>query len=127
MSEIRIDPTKYAGLTQEEKVRKIAEDERRAISDHPGLQVRLREMENSKAMEEAEELISLEHQQVERDRRFAADLENHRRDREAFYRRKGVPDDVFEAELWPEIRRKFVAGEKDSVERERQERASSPY
>lgn len=48
-------------------------------------------------------------------------------DRRRFHALRGVPEAIFEADLRPEIERKFVAGEKDAVELERERRSSSTY
>jgi len=65
---------------------------------------------------------------VEHERAFDAALEQHYRERRDFYSlAKGVPEAIFRAELWPEIRRAFVADEPDAVDFERLAGSTDPY
>jgi len=59
----------------------------------------------------------------DREARFADELERHVEDRRRFH----VPKAVFETELLPEIERKFLTGERDHVDSERERRASCTY
>jgi hypothetical protein len=86
-----------------------------------------RDMERSTALEEAEANLRTERGVRDREARFAEALERHVEDRRRFHALRGVPEAVFEAELRPEIERKFLVGEKDYVDSERERRASSAY
>lgn len=94
----------------------------------PQMQERVRrDFEHRQAIAEGEEKLRAEHKEREREAAFADALEEHIEDRRRFHALRGVPESVFEADLRPEIERKFVAGEQDAVEIERQRRAASPY
>jgi Flp pilus assembly protein TadB len=86
-----------------------------------------RDMEHSQAAAEGEAKIRAERETREREARFAESLERHVEDRRQFHALRGVPEVVFETELRPEIERKFVAGEEDTVDRERRKRSTSIY
>lgn len=123
----KIDPTKYVGLAPEEARRRMAEDEHRAINDNPRLQAHLRDMDRRQAEEAEKEKRAAVQLENRREREFAEALDRHRRDRLEFYRLKGAPEEVFDREIWPEIRRRFVAGEEDAVDRARRERSTDVY
>lgn len=123
----KIDPTKYVGLPPEEARRRMDEDERRAINDDPRLQAHLRDMDRRRAQEAEEEKRAAVQLENRREREFSEALEAHRRDRLGFYRAQGVPEKVFDQDLWPDLRRRFVSGEEDAVDRERRERSTSVY
>ena len=128
MESFKVDPAKYAGLTPEEASRQIAEDERKHINADPGLQAFIRDMDRRAAQEQAAEERRVEEQRREDEKEFNEALESHYRDRAQFYRvSRGVPETVFRAELWPEIRRAFIAGEPDEVELERYARSTDVY
>lgn len=94
----------------------------------PEMQERVRRnLANSQAIARSEAELRAEHETRKREARFSADLERHVEDRRRFHALRGVPEAIFEADLRPEIERKFVAGEKDAVDAERERRASSVY
>lgn len=94
----------------------------------PELQERVRrDFEHRQAIAEGEEKLRAEHKEREREAAFADALEKHIEDRRRFHALRGVPEAVFESELRPEIERKFLKGEKDHVDAERERRAVSAY
>jgi hypothetical protein len=124
----------------------IAEDLDRAdaeyIENHPGLNSlkqwgeapppavlarTRRNMERGAALEGAEANLCTEREARDREARFAETLERHVEDRRLVHALRGVPEAIFEAELRPEIERKFLAREKDYVDSEHERRATSAY
>lgn len=128
MEGFKVDPAKYAGLTPEEKVRRIAEDERKHINEDPRLQAHIRDMDRRAAQEqEARERATIQHRNRQ-EREFGEAVDKHYAERMEFYRlSRGVPETTFRTELWPEIRRAFIAGEPDAVDLERWERSTDIY
>lgn len=86
-----------------------------------------RDLERSQQMRDAEAKLRAEREARDREARFAESLERHLEDRRRFHALRGVPGGVFESELRPEIERKFLRGEKDGVDVERERRTSSAY
>ena len=86
-----------------------------------------RDTERGERSAKAEAELRAEHEARGREAAFADALESHVEDRRRFYELKGVPSEVFESELQPEIERKFLKGERDHVEEERERRSASAY
>lgn len=128
MEGFKIDPRKYMNLPPGEATRRIAEDERKHINADPGLQAHIRDMDRRQAAETAEKKRQAAQLEKEEEKEFNEALDQHYRDRAQFYRiSRGVPEAVFREELWPEIRRAFVAGEADAVDWERLEQSTDVY
>jgi hypothetical protein len=107
---------------------RLTEETHREQAPAPEVQERVRrDMERSRAIAENEAQVRAEQEARDREARFADALERHVEDRRRFYELRGVPSEVFESELRPEIERKFLTGEKDHVQEERERRASSVY
>lgn len=114
-----------AGQTEAQVQAAMAEA--RELHSDPRYQAHLNRMEEREAREkEAERLTSVRHQNW-RDAKFAEALDAHYRDRLGFYQRRGVSTAAFDSEVWPELKRQFVRGEEDAVDRERQERSGSVF
>lgn len=128
MTEKKIDPTRYAGLAPEEKVRRIAEDEHRAINESPAVVSAVRDLERRQAEERAEQQRATVRNEDLQQRRYTEALDAHYRDRREFYRlAKGTPGEVFDEVIWPKLIEQFLLGEEDAVDRERRERATDVY
>jgi hypothetical protein len=78
--------------------------------------------------EQAEEQARVQRQNRE-ERLFNEQLQAHYEERLNHYRlsRPGTPREVFDKEIWPELRRQYVAGEEDVVDRERREKAAPVF
>jgi hypothetical protein len=107
---------------------RLKEGVQREEGPTPEMQERVRrDMGHRQAIAEGEARLRAEHETRDREARFADALERHVEDRRRFHSFRGVPEAVFETDLRPEIERKFVNGEKDDVDAERERRASSVY
>jgi hypothetical protein len=64
--------------------------------------------------------------QNKREREFKEALDKHYQDRLGFYRQTwpGLPKADFDRDIWPELRRQFMVGKEDAVDRERREAAT---
>lgn len=128
MEGFKIDPARYANLPPGEAKRRMEEDERKAINADPGLRAHIRDMETRQAQERAEAEHRAEEERRKHEKEFKEALERHYTERMEFYRlSRGVPEKVFEQELWPEIRRAFIAGEPDEVDRAWRSRSTDVF
>ncbi len=127
MEGFKIDPTKYMGLPPEEARRRIAEDERKHINADPGLQAHIRDMEARQTQAEAEKQREAVRLKDLQEQKFFEAYEARYQDRLEFYHHKGVPREVFDEEIWPELARQFARGEEDAVDQERRERSTHVY
>ena len=107
MSEFKIDPEKYRGMSPEDAARAMEEDERRAIAEHPAVVEALQRIEDQKQEAAAEE----RRQANEARRQREADAEE--RWQEEYERRlqmwtaSGGAESDFDA-AWPELRHKLL-------------------
>jgi hypothetical protein len=107
---------------------RLTEDAWKEQAPTPEMQERVRQdLDHRNAIAENEAKLRAEHEARDREARFAKALERHVEDRRQYHALRGVPEAVFETDLRPEIERKFVAGEKDDIEVERERRTSSVY
>lgn len=101
--------------------------EARRIHSDPRYQAHLNAMEEREAREKDDQQLLSVQRQNRRDAEFAEALDTHYRDRLETYRLRGVSSDAFDSEVWPELKRQFVRGEEDAVDRERREGSASVF
>lgn len=114
------DPVEIGRLQGElSRLNEINEEARPAVEamDH-------RERER----QQAEQHAAMQRQNRE-EREFNEALERHRLDRLEAYRltTPGLPEAVFDRDIWPELRAAYLAGEPDAVDLERLERADHVF
>ncbi len=94
----------------------------------PEMQERLRrDLERREAEKQAEKERQAEELEEQENAKFYEALAERYQNRLDFYRRRGVPQSVFEATIWPKLARQYTVGEEDAVDRERRERSTSAY
>ena len=110
MTEFKIDPNKYAGMSPEEADRAMEEDRRKAIAEDPRTQAAIRGQRERQEAREAEEVAAQAFADMERRDASVAELESYRERRLQAWVAQGGLEEHFE-EVWPEVRKEVPAGE----------------
>lgn len=125
MTEFKIDPDTYAGMSTEEVERAMAEDERRAINEAPRTVAAFRDMDRRQKEREDEERRQAEEARRQREAEAAARMEEEKRRRkDSWIASRGSEGDFEEA--WQEVSRRMLVERFEGHEREREERAFVP-
>ena len=80
------------------------------------------------AREEAERRTAVQREN-RREREFEEKLQTHYQKSLEWHKltRPDVPASIFDREVWPEMKRKFIAGKEDSADQERRERSAKVF
>jgi acetyl-CoA carboxylase carboxyltransferase component len=99
------------------------------VNEDPGYQAAVYAMDQRQAHERAEEQRAATQRQNREERLFKERLQAHYEERFNHYRqaRPGMPQEVFDGQIWPELARQFMAGQEDAVDRERRERSAPVF
>lgn len=122
MEDSKIDPEKYAGLSQEEAERRMEEDRVRAINEDPRTIAAFRALDERKAAQEAEERHQAENLRRQQGAEVAAQWEEEKERRKRRWVDAGGTKEEFEA-AWPELRKGILMERMFAPEREREARA----
>ena len=104
MSEHKIDPEKYRGMSPEEAARAMAEDEREFINSHPGVVATRERIEEQEREEKAEERRKAEEARRQREADAEEMWQSEYERRMMLWTASGGAESDFDA-AWPEIRR----------------------
>lgn len=100
------------------------------IHSDPRTQALYARMENEEAVREEAEHGAAARKHNREERELSEELERVRKVRLEYYRtakRPGLSEADFNKEVWPALRRDFLAGEEDAVDRERREKSTNVF
>lgn len=122
MTEHKIDPNKYKGMSLEEARRAMVEDEREALANDPRTIAAARSAERYERERQGEQQRQADEARRQEQAQAAAEWEKEKQRRLLIWIASGGTEAEFDR-AWPQLKERLLSERVDAFEREREETA----
>jgi len=126
MTEHKIDPERYKGMSAQDADRAMQEDEREALNQHPAVVAAREAMAEREREQEAEERRRAEEARQQRERDAEERWEQERTRRRNLWIAGGGAESEFDS-AWPEIKRQLLMERVSGAEERRRRKAFANF